>query len=126
MPVPDMLGNGDDPKNNLYWGAMYGTKTFFKKSDSWTLVTEEIGPGNEIIERVVFKHSASDVYLVADAYRGICIKKAVTDFLQAAGGHDTVTLKVDQEVLGLNGAANLIVYVGHNGGGVGYEADPRQ
>jgi hypothetical protein len=30
VPVPAILGNDDDPKNNLYWGAMYGVKTFFK------------------------------------------------------------------------------------------------
>ncbi|GAB4337265.1 MAG: hypothetical protein Kow0099_10580 [Candidatus Abyssubacteria bacterium] len=27
FPVPPKLGNGDDPANNLYWGAMYGVKT---------------------------------------------------------------------------------------------------
>ncbi len=29
VPVPPILGNGEDPKNNLYWGALYGVKTFF-------------------------------------------------------------------------------------------------
>ena len=38
VPVPSKLGNGQDPKNNLYWGALYGVKTHFKNSKDWTLV----------------------------------------------------------------------------------------
>jgi len=115
VPVPDKLGNGDDPKNNLYWGAMYGTKSFLKKSTSWSYLGERKIASNDIIERIVFKHAKKDVYLVADAYRGAVIKVAITDFLRAAGGNDTAILKVDEEILGLNGYADLVVYVGHNG-----------
>ena len=35
VPVPKTLGNGEDPKNNLYWGALYGVKTFFRRSENW-------------------------------------------------------------------------------------------
>src|SRR5688572_31348119 len=31
VPVPAGIGNGQDPKNNLYWGAGYGLKSFFSK-----------------------------------------------------------------------------------------------
>ncbi|MGZ8943598.1 MAG: hypothetical protein ACXW00_12585, partial [Methylobacter sp.] len=34
-PVPAKIGNGDDPRNNLYWGALYGVKTFLSKADGW-------------------------------------------------------------------------------------------
>ena len=27
VPVPATLGNGQDPRNNLYWGALYGVRT---------------------------------------------------------------------------------------------------
>lgn len=30
VPVPESLGNGQDPKSNLYWGAIYGLKSYFK------------------------------------------------------------------------------------------------
>src|SRR6266576_3547327 len=30
IPVPPALGNGRDPQHNLYWGAAYGVKTYFK------------------------------------------------------------------------------------------------
>ena len=35
VPVPAHLGDGEDPKKNLYWGAAYGVKTFFSKSNDW-------------------------------------------------------------------------------------------
>ncbi len=40
VPVSKVLGNGKDPKNNLYWGAAYGVKTYFKsKTTDWNLLT---------------------------------------------------------------------------------------
>lgn len=30
VPVPKTLGNGKDARNNLYWGAAYGLKSFLK------------------------------------------------------------------------------------------------
>ena len=35
VPVPKKLGNGNDPGNNLYWGALYGIRTYLKKSKDW-------------------------------------------------------------------------------------------
>ena len=29
IPVPAKLGNGDKPDDNLYWGALYGVRTYF-------------------------------------------------------------------------------------------------
>lgn len=115
VPVPEKLGNGEDPGNNLYWGALYGTKTFLKKSNEWTLVTTVKKPGEDILERAVFKHKAGGAYLIADAYRGIRIKRAVEDFLTAAAGNNRATLRVEEKSLGIHGAADLVAYVGHNG-----------
>ena len=115
VPVPKALGNGDDPANNLYWGAMYGTKAFLKRSGNWTLAATEKKPTEAILERVVFKHTSGGAYLVADAYRGREIKKVVQDFLDAAAGRNAATLRLGADSLGLHGAADLLVYVGHNG-----------
>ncbi|NQY66691.1 MAG: hypothetical protein HRT72_03070, partial [Flavobacteriales bacterium] len=30
VPVPSLIGNGKDVRNNLYWGAGYGVKSFLK------------------------------------------------------------------------------------------------
>src|SRR5512143_1123153 len=37
VPVPARIGNGDDPGNNLYWGAAFGVRTFFSKSTDWKM-----------------------------------------------------------------------------------------
>jgi len=115
VPVPEKLGNGDDPANNLYWGALYGTKTFLKKTKNWTIVATKKKPSDEILERVVFKHKATHTYLVADAYRGRKIKNAVQDFLSAAAGNNTGSLKFDSDQIKIHGGADLLIYVGHNG-----------
>ncbi len=115
VPVPQKLGNGDDPNNNLYWGALYGTKTFLKKSKNWKLVATEKKPTEEILERIIFKHAATRTYLVADAYRGRKIGNAVEDFLNAAAGNDPETLTLGETQVRIAGGSDLVVYVGHNG-----------
>ena len=115
VPVPKALGDGDDPANNLYWGALYGTKAFLKRSKDWKLVATQKQPSKPVLERAVFEHKSGDAYLVADAYRGRAIKKAVQDFLNAAAGNGAGKLKCDAESIAIRGGADLVVYVGHNG-----------
>jgi hypothetical protein len=113
--VPEQLGNGEDPGNNLYWGALYGTKAFLKRTKDWALVTTEDKPTDAVLERVVFSHKSGRAYLVADAYRGREIRKAVGDFLAAAAGKHAGQLRHGDDSIGIRGAADLIVYIGHNG-----------
>src|SRR6476661_8623706 len=40
VPVSARLGNGQDPTTNLYWGAAFGVKTFFSKSQQWTKILD--------------------------------------------------------------------------------------
>src|SRR4051794_20962865 len=53
VPVPARIGNGDDPANNLYWGAAFGVKTFFRKAGDWTLVAETRSTSAAALERAV-------------------------------------------------------------------------
>ncbi|HEX8476115.1 MAG TPA: hypothetical protein VF666_19100 [Pyrinomonadaceae bacterium] len=117
VPVPASLGNGDSPQTNLYWGARFGVKTFFKRSGEWRLVAEVREPRAPILERLIFKHRSMDAYLVADAYRGAAIKQATEDFLAAAAGASRETVKVEGASLGLStgGERHMVAYVGHNG-----------
>jgi len=115
VPVPKKLGDGDDPANNLYWGALYGTKAFLKRSKDWTFLASQKRPSELILERAVFKHATRDAYLVADAYRGAEIRRAVQDFLNAAAGKNRTRLTYDDASISIHGAADLVVYVGHNG-----------
>jgi len=69
VPVPEKIGNGQDPYYNLYWGTAYGIKTYFKKSKDWNLI-ESFKIDDLVLERIIFKHVSKEVYLVADAYDG--------------------------------------------------------
>jgi len=119
IPVPARLGNGDDPANNLYWGAAFGVKTFFRKAVDWTLVSGSRSPSAAVLERAVFKHSRNDVILVADAYRGREIRQAVLDFLRFASGSGVESLEIaegsQRRKLAIGGGADLVAYVGHDG-----------
>jgi hypothetical protein len=115
VPVPARIGNGDDPANNLYWGASFGVKTFFKRANDWRLIADAKNPRAEILERLVFKHQTKDVYLVADAYRGREIKRCVADFFDFSSGRAGQTIKTNSIELQAGGGADLIAYVGHDG-----------
>jgi hypothetical protein len=118
VPVPPALGNGSDPQRNLYWGAKFGVKTFFKSSEEWQLLFSGRGSKEAILDRCVFKNRNEDVYLVADAYQGSEIKSAVTDFLSAAAGitAENIHVKVNSGdvFIAAGGAADVLAYVGHD------------
>ena len=67
----------------------------------------------------MFKHRTSEVYLVADAYRGNEIKQAILDFFDAAAGGTPEVVDAPSEsaalTLTIRGGANLVAYVGHDG-----------
>src|SRR5882672_9922836 len=86
VPVSASLGNGDNPKTNLYWGAAFGVKTFFLKSKDWEVISETKDPAPRILDRIIFKKKDRDVFIVADAYQGKEIAQATWDFLEAASG----------------------------------------
>jgi len=114
VPVPKKIGNGQDPKNNLYWGTAYGIKTFFKNSKDWQLVNSKIMT-SEILERIIFKHKTKDFYIIADAYDGKYIKKATQKFLKSSAGISKDTVRINDKTLGIEGNAKLVAYIGHDG-----------
>lgn len=113
-PVPARIGNGQDPKNNLYWGAAYGIKTFFKRSGEWTLI-KTIPIDTIIYERLVFKHRRKNCYLIADAYNGKYIRRTIEHFLRSSAGQSKDTLQMDTQTIGIDGNADLLAYIGHDG-----------
>jgi len=115
VPVPKKLGNGQDTKSNLYWGAMYGVKSYFKNSKDWVLVSTKLNPEEHILERLLFKHKKSSTYLLADAYDGKYIKQATIDFLEANAGNNGIKVGYKENELCFGGDANLLSYVGHDG-----------
>jgi hypothetical protein len=115
VPVPAAIGNGQYPASNLYWGCDFGVRTYFeKKSHDWKLVKIE-KPGKPILERRIFKHTSKNYYLVADAYEGKYIKQATTDFLHSCSGQLKDTLHLGKPIIGIDGNASLVAYIGHDG-----------
>lgn len=114
VPVPAKIGNGQDPQNNLYWGCGFGIKTYFKNSKEWKFLKLEKANGI-LLERLIFKHTFKDFYLVADAYDGKEIETCTKDFLNSNSGDLKKTIAIDGKTIGINGNANLIAYIGHNG-----------
>jgi hypothetical protein len=119
VPVARVLGNGEDPQRNLYWGSSYGVKTFFSRSAEWQRLQCFEKPKAAILERCIFKYRTGNVYLIADAYRGMEIKQAILDFLDSAagGGVDVLSVPSKSGALRLpaNGGATVLAYVGHDG-----------
>lgn len=114
VPVPAGIGNGQDPKNNLYWGCAFGISSYFKKSKEWKLIDKR-KQNNLKLERGIFRHTTKNYYLVADAYDGRFIKQCTSDFLNSCAGKEKDTVQIGNITLGINGNARLIAYIGHNG-----------
>ncbi len=114
LPVPKKIGNGKDPRNNLYWGCGYGVKTYFKRSSEWILLKSIPPKEDYILERLLFKHKDSAVYLLADAIDGEQIKQANINMLKSLAGDNLDTLYYDKQCLQFGGQSNLIAYAGHD------------
>ncbi len=125
VPVPESLGNGQDPRTNLYWGALYGVRTHFPGAAGWTRMETEAPKDPRILDRVVFYASLKrgqvsvPVYVVADAWDGAHIREALQAYLSMAAGNSTEVVEAGQgsEQLDLRagGFSHLLAYVGHNG-----------
>ena len=121
VPVPAGIGNGQNPKTNLYWGAGYGVFNFFKKSADWILIrhdkTDRQKMGDSVVlERALFRNRHHPVYLLAEAYDGREIKQAIIDFLAMANGrHERPYPVSDSSALPFGGQSDLVAFIGHNG-----------
>ncbi len=125
VPVPEHLGNGQDPRSNLYWGAASGVRTFLPRASGWTKVATTIPEDPHILERLVLvadiprKEAEVPVVLVADAWDGAHIKEAVRSYLEMTAGRDSESVTFNhegnQEAVQAGGAAHLLAYVGHDG-----------
>ncbi len=115
VPVNESLGNGQNPRSNLYWGALYGVKTHFNNSADWSFLKTIKSTNPQILERVLFKHKTSNTYLLADAYDGLFIKQTTIDFLKASGGDHVQIINYDTKEFKFGGASGLVAYVGHDG-----------
>lgn len=118
VPVPAAIGNGQDPRNNLYWGADYGVKSWMLRHEHWTPVKATGAKPAAVLERLVMRRmiGGTEVYIVADAWDGAFIRDAIDDFLESAAGVRRGAIKTsDGKSLPIGGDADVIAYVGHDG-----------
>lgn len=120
VPVPEALGNGQDARSNLYWGALYGVKTYLTRKAGWQKLISRKVEDKRILERVVLKKDfirdgrSVTVYLVADAWDGRYIIETIEQFLRYNAGYDGFNVQLHEQNLGAGGSAHLIAYIGHN------------
>jgi len=125
VPVPASLGNGRDPASNLYWGARYGVRTYFKLSGRWQVLKSVRPSDRRILDRVVFfgtierRKVQVPVYVVADAWDGAEIGAALEAFQAVAAGHSPEAVRIQngahEVTFDAGGASHLVAFVGHNG-----------
>jgi hypothetical protein len=96
VPVPAAIGNGQDPRNNLYWGASYGLKSWLRR-EGWQKIAAPPARA-PILETLAVKKTIAgrEVHIIAEAWDGKEIRGAINSFL---AGHD----------------ADVIAFIGHNG-----------
>lgn len=120
VPVPESIGNGQDARANLYWGARYGVKTYMIKDGGWEKVVTLKPNDKRILERIVFKKTFSrnrnrvQVYIVADAWDGKYIRDTIKQFLNYNAGQEVFDVQLKDRKVQAGGNAHLIVYIGHN------------
>lgn len=110
------LGDGMNPNVNLYWGALYGVKSYLPRA-GWKLLRVEKAPKEGVLERRIFvrRIRRGRVYVVADAWAGPKIEDAIRKFSEHASGHGVETISLKKTTIEAGGAAHVVAYVGHNG-----------
>lgn len=127
------LGDGDNPRTNLYWATTAGFgKWFARKKSGWTKVLD--GDGDtvgdpDVLEVLVYRRTITaskawrkagaprrfEVYVVAQAWRGEAIDRALDAWAAELYGGAARTLTLDDGTeLAAGGAARIVAYVGHN------------
>ncbi len=124
VPTTKTLGDGQNPKTNLYWGAMYGVDSFIPGKGRWKRLKLADTPQAPILKKSVFYRRIMrggkwvDAYIVAEAWDGRFIHQATNRFLGlSAGAHtETISLRKQEKIIKIEagGKAHLTSYIGHN------------
>jgi hypothetical protein len=118
VPVNKQLGDGLNLRTNLYWGAGYGVKSYFKKYESWKLLSSQLDSTGNVLERVIFykkNTKGTEIYIVADAYRGDRMKECLHDYFRSLGGWKKDQDSIQNKNISLYADADLLVFNGHDG-----------
>jgi hypothetical protein len=128
VPNPNQ-GRGDSPKDNLYWGAMFGVETFFSRQSDWTLLRPEPGREPHVLRRVVFLRRVApteewrqrgvnkpfDICLMAQAWAGPYAAEAMrAALMDAIGQRPPRVIEIAGRKLLFGSGSDLIGYLGYN------------
>jgi hypothetical protein len=122
VPVPKAIGNGQDPKSNLYRGAGYGLRFYFSHKAGYTV--RQLSSSGQVLDRITLTKDLPGLdhpvklAIVAEAWDGSAIAAAIDRFLRLAAGYDpeNVALPVMGGATVAAGAdAAIVAFVGHDG-----------
>jgi hypothetical protein len=124
------LGNGDDPRRNLFWGGAAGFRAIFDRARGFRRVFLDKGDGKTILERAVYRmrvrrpsgrlrrlgvKKGFELMLVGLAYRGKRIAIASDTFIKQVTGSTGSTLRLkDGRTLHFGASGHVVGYAGHN------------
>lgn len=115
VKLPGAFGDGRSPNSNINWGAGHGLRSHFDWAPEWERMEAKNPELAHILERAVWKHRDSAIYLIADAYDGRNLREATEDLLLFASGGGAGLIGLGGKVIPSGGGADLIAYIGHNG-----------
>jgi hypothetical protein len=120
VPVPAALGDGGDPRSNLYWGAMYGVPSYFRRA-GWQRVPVAPSKDARVLERALFRLDLTrggrpgEMFVLAEAWRGERIADAIRHYFELDRGLHAHALRAGERELLVGGGAHVLAFVGHNG-----------
>lgn len=119
--------DGDDPRTNLYWGALFGVDTHFPNAAGWRRAHRDAGSGNIVARSVFHKRAAPsehwmalgvsepfDIYVLACAWRHDHLIEAMEQPIREAICGEITKIDVDGRTVYFGGASALVGYVGQN------------
>lgn len=102
IPTTAELGDGQNPNTNLYWGALYGVKTYFNRSKDYSI--------NSGIPTDPIKGALESITISSNEKDNVTIDAIAFD-----GRHQETALRLYYDSLETNlRGYDLVVYVGHN------------
>ena len=122
VPVPKGIGNGQDARSNLYWGAGYGVRSYYSRQAGYAL--RQLTFSGQVLDRIALTKDlagpghAVKLVVVAEAWDGSAIAAAIGRFLRLAAGYDPESIAspvAGQGAIAAGGDAAMVAFVGHDG-----------
>lgn len=120
--------DGDDPRTNLCWGALFGIDTHLANAAGWDRVYRDRGDGTRVIRRSVFSRRVTpsaawlaegvsdgfDIYVLANAWPASRMKEAMSQPVRDAFTDAPVLIEHDGLRLEFGSASCMVGYLGPN------------